>query len=45
MADFTWPIVSIGILALLILIPVLSFGKYSKTRRLDFRWVMRELGS
>ena len=36
MADFTWPIVSIGILALLILIPVLVLWKTLKDKKAGF---------
>jgi hypothetical protein len=36
MADFTWPIVSIGILALLILIPTLVLWKTLKDKKAGF---------
>jgi uncharacterized membrane protein len=36
MADFAWPIVSIGILALLILIPVLVLWKILKDKKAGF---------
>jgi len=36
MADFTWPIVSIGIIALLILIPALVLWKILKDKRSGF---------
>jgi hypothetical protein len=36
MADFTWPIVSIGILALLILVPALVLWKILKDKRSGF---------
>ena len=36
MADFAWPIVSIGILALLILIPILVLWKILKDKKAGF---------
>ena len=45
MTDSIWPIVSIGNIALIILIGVLVLWKILKEKSLGFRWLMNELRS